>query len=155
MLLEPNPTNICFGCGGGNPRGMQLTFEQDDDARRIRASIRLGPEYQGGPGFIHGGVIAAVLDEAMSKVSRFGAIRAVTAELTIEYLKPVSVNELLFVEAHETEQKGRVLRRAAEIRSEEGVVLARGRARFIEIGPREEGASSSPHAREAMGNHNP
>ncbi|MGH7001768.1 MAG: PaaI family thioesterase [Stellaceae bacterium] len=156
MLLEPNPANICFGCGGGNPRGMRLTFEQDDEARCIRASIRLGPEYQGGPGFIHGGVIASVLDEAMSKVSRFRSIRAVTAELTIEYLKPVSVDELLIVKAHETEQKGRVLHRVAEIRSEEGAILARGRARFIEIGPREDGSEpASQRAREAMGNHNP
>lgn len=156
MLLEPNPANICFGCGGGNPRGMQLAFEQDDAAHRIRASIRLGPEYQGGPGFIHGGVIATVLDEVMSKVSRFREVRAVTAELVIEYLKPVSTDELLVVEGYETDRKGRVLHRAAEIRNEEGVVLARGRGRFIEIGPREDGPSPvSPQSQGAMGDHNP
>ena len=71
MLLKPNPTNSCFGCGGANPRGMLLTFEQDDATQRIRGDFRLGAEYQGGGGFIHGGIIALVLDEVMGKVSRF------------------------------------------------------------------------------------
>ena len=52
-------------------RGMQLTFEQDDAAQRIRGQFRLGAEYQGGPGFVHGGIIATLLDEVMGKVSRF------------------------------------------------------------------------------------
>ena len=63
---------------------MQLTFEQDEAARRIRGMFRLGAEYQGGAGFIHGGIIATVLDEVMGKVSRFRDVRAVTAELSIE-----------------------------------------------------------------------
>ena len=81
MLLKPNPENICFGCGGANARGMQLTFEQDDASNKIRGAFRLGPEYQGGTGFIHGGIIATVLDEVMGKVCRFRGVRAVTAEL--------------------------------------------------------------------------
>jgi hypothetical protein len=64
MLLSPNPTNICFGCGGANARGMKLTFEQDGNTKRIRGAFKLAAEYQGGPGFIHGGIIATVLDEA-------------------------------------------------------------------------------------------
>ena len=88
MLLTPNPTNSCFGCGGANPRSMLLTFEQDDATQHIRGNFRLGAEYQGGGGFIHGGIIALVLDEAMGKVNRFKNVRAVTAEITIEYIRP-------------------------------------------------------------------
>ena len=47
MLLAPNPTNICFGCGGANARGMKLTFEQDDSTKRIRGAFKLAAEYQG------------------------------------------------------------------------------------------------------------
>ncbi len=98
MLLKPNPANLCFGCGGANERGMLLTFEQDDAAQRIRGNFRLGAEYQGGAGFIHGGIIATVLDEVMGKVCRFRGVHAVTAELSIEYLKPVPVDADLVVE---------------------------------------------------------
>ena len=93
MRLEPGPANACFGCGGANPRGMKLTFEQDDAARRIRGAFRVGAEYQGGPGFVHGGIIATLLDEVMGKVNRFRNVRAVTAELQVEYLRPVPVDE--------------------------------------------------------------
>ena len=131
MLLKPNPENICFGCGGANARGMLLAFEQDDAAQRIRGDFRLGAEYQGGPGFIHGGIIATVLDEVMGKVCRFRGVRAVTAELSIEYLKPVPVDADLVVEGYEVEMKGRNLFLAGDIRDVSGKVLARGKGRFV------------------------
>ena len=133
MLLEPNPTNVCFGCGGANSRGMRLRFAQDEAARRIRGKLRIGAEYQGGFGFVHGGIIATVLDEVMGKANRFRGVRAVTAELTIEYLKPVPVQEDLLVEGWEIERNGRNLYHAGEIRDASGVLLARGRGRFVEI----------------------
>jgi uncharacterized protein (TIGR00369 family) len=133
MLLEPKPDNRCFGCGGGNPRGMRLTFEQDEAGQRIHGRFRLGAEYSGGPGFIHGGIIATLLDEAMAKVGRFRQVRAVTAELVIEFLKFVAVDDDLIVEAREVEKNGRVLYRTGEIRNSDGELLARGRGRFIEI----------------------
>ncbi|HET7839954.1 MAG TPA: PaaI family thioesterase [Candidatus Acidoferrales bacterium] len=136
MLLKPNPTNHCFGCGGANERGMQLTFEQDDEARQIRGIMRLGAEYQGGAGFVHGGIVATLLDEVMAKVSRFGQDYAVTAQLTIEYLKPVPVDEELIVKGWEVERDGRNLLREGEIRDASGAVLARGKGRFVVIDPK-------------------
>ena len=125
MLIEPNPTNVCFGCGGGNARGMQLTFEQDDAARKIIGRFRLGAEYQGAFGIIHGGVIAVVLDEVMGKVCRFRGVRAVTAEMNIEYLKPVWVDADLVVKGYEKEITGRNLHLVGEIQDASGNVLAR------------------------------
>jgi uncharacterized protein (TIGR00369 family) len=133
IRLAPNPSNKCFGCGGDNDGGMKLTFEQDNVNRRIVGQFVLGERYQGGAGFAHGGVIALLLDEAMGKVCRFREVRAVTAELTVEYLKPVGVNKEIVVEGHEMEMKGRNLFLAGEIRDVEGQVLARGKGRFVVI----------------------
>jgi uncharacterized protein (TIGR00369 family) len=133
MLLKPNPTNYCFGCGGANPRGMQLTFEQDDETQRIRGRFRIPADYQGGAGFVHGGIIAMLLDEAMAKVSRFAKDHAVTGEITVEYRKPVRVGEEITVEGWEVGREGRLRKREGEIRDASGAVLASGRARFIEI----------------------
>jgi len=133
MLLKPNATNNCFGCGGANARGMQLTFEQDDAARRIRGSFRLSSDYQGGTGFVHGGIVATLLDEVMAKVSRFEGDHAVTGELTVEYVQPVPVDRDLLVEGWEIERKGRNLLRQGEIRDASGAILARGKGRFVQI----------------------
>ena len=134
ITLAPNPANKCFGCGGANEAGMKLTFEQDNAKRKIVGRFILGEAYQGGGGMAHGGIIATLLDEAMGKVCRFREVRAVTAELTVQYLKPVKVDEEIIVEGFETEQKGRNLFLAGEIRNNAGAVLARGSGRFVVIG---------------------
>ena len=135
MILTPNPANGCFGCGGANERGMQLTFEPDDASRRIRGVFRVAPQFQGGPGFVHGGIIATLLDEVMAKVSRFEKDYAVTGSLHIEYLKPVPIGEELNVEGWETGRDGRVRMRQGEIRNSSGALLARGTGKFVEVDP--------------------
>jgi uncharacterized protein (TIGR00369 family) len=131
IQLAPNSTNNCFGCGGANDAGMKLTFEQNNTTRRIMGRFVLGPRYQGGGGMAHGGIIAMLMDEAMGKVCRFRNARAVTAELTVQYLKPVRVDQEIVVEAYESEQKGRNLFQVGEIRNAAGDLLARGTARFV------------------------
>ena len=134
ITLAPNPANKCFGCGGANDAGMKLTFEQDNAKRKIVGRFILGEAYQGGGGMAHGGIIATLLDEAMGKVCRFREVRAVTAELTVQYLKPVKVDQEIIVEGFETDQQGRNLFLAGEIRNNAGEVLARGTGRFVVIG---------------------
>ncbi|HEX9759458.1 MAG TPA: PaaI family thioesterase [Candidatus Acidoferrales bacterium] len=131
--LQVRPDNPCFGCGGANPRGMKLEFESDEARRRIIGRFRLGEEYQGGPGFLHGGIIATLLDEAMGKMNRFSGATAVTAELNVEYHRPVRVNEEIVVEAFEVKQEGRELFHESEIRNTAGDLLARGRGRFVSV----------------------
>jgi len=133
MKLDPKPDNPCFGCGGANPRGMRLSFEQDDARQRIVGRFRLGEEFQGGSGFLHGGIIALLLDEAMGKAARFHGEQAVTAELRVEYKKPIRVNMDIIVEGFVARRDGRQLYHEGEIRDEAGDLLARGEGRFVII----------------------
>ncbi len=146
ITLAPNPTNKCFGCGGANDRGMKLTFVQDNVNKRIVGKFILGEAYQGGGGMGHGGIIALLLDEVMGKVCRFREVRAVTAELTIQYLKPVRVDEEIVVEGYEAEVKGRNLFLVGEIRSGAGLLLAKGAGRFVVIGQKEKPAIEAQSA---------
>jgi uncharacterized protein (TIGR00369 family) len=132
---ETPPPNVCFGCGAANTAGMHLVFERDDVARRVRGRFRLSARYQGAPGMIHGGIIAVLLDEALGKACRFHDVRAVTAELAVEYLRPVKVDEEISVEAFVHERKERNLFVEGEIRDVAGRVLARGRGRFVIVDP--------------------
>ena len=93
---------------------MKLTFEQDTEKRKIIGRFVLGERYQGGGGMAHGGIIATLLDEAMGKVCRFREVRAVTAELSVEYLKPVGVQSEIVVEGWEMACKGRNGHRQSE-----------------------------------------
>jgi uncharacterized protein (TIGR00369 family) len=133
MRLDPKPENPCFGCGGANARGMKLAFEQDDERQRIVGRFRLGDEYQGGSGFLHGGIIALLLDEAMGKASRFCGEHVVTADLRVEYLRPIRVDQEIVVEGFVARRDGRQLYHEGEIRNAAGNVLARGQGRFVII----------------------
>jgi uncharacterized protein (TIGR00369 family) len=134
LILEPNPVNNCFGCGGANDFGMKLAFELDQDQRRAKGVFVLGPRYAGGAGFAHGGIIAVLLDEAMGKISKLNDERAVTAELNIEYRKPVPVDVEIVVSGWQENEKGRNRFRVGEIHDTQGSLLARGRGRFVVVG---------------------
>jgi len=144
MKLDPRPDNHCFGCGGANVRGMHLSFEQDDERQRIVGRFCLGEEFQGGSGYLHGGIIALLLDEVMSKASRFHAQHAVTAELRVEYKRPIRVNTDIIVEGFVTRREGRQLYHEGEIRNQAGDLLARGDGRFVVIDREKFAASREP-----------
>jgi uncharacterized protein (TIGR00369 family) len=146
MRLTARPENACFGCGGGNPRGLKLEFDAEPALRKISGRFRLGAEYQGGGGNLHGGIIALLLDEAMGKLCRFSDVRAVTAELSVEYLKPIRAEEEISVAAFEDGREGRRLYHRAEIRDSAGTLLARGKGRFVIVqarGKPEEGSRAT------------
>ncbi len=132
-MTDASDTNPCFGCGGANPTGMHLTFERDESRQRVVGRFRVGAAFQGGTGFLHGGIIATILDEAMSKASGFSGVRAVTANLTVEYLRPILIDQEIVVEGFSTRREGRQLYHEGEIRNASGVLLARGRGRFVVV----------------------
>src|SRR3982074_3261936 len=130
------PKNYCFVCGPDNAEGMQLKFAYDRSRKRFVCRFRLDKRYTGPPGHCHGGIIATILDEAMGKVNKLRQVIALTSEITINYLKPVPLNQPLRVESREVKVKGRKHINMAEILNEKGEVLARSEGLFIAIVPK-------------------
>jgi len=136
IRLEPKAANNCFGCGGANESGMHLTFDLYVDEGKTRGKFVLGSRYGGGAGFAHGGIIALLLDEAMGKISKLTEELAVTADLSVEYRKPVPLADEILVEGWQEREEGRNRFRVGEIRDAAGNLLARGRGRFVVVGQR-------------------
>src|SRR6202167_3544165 len=127
--------NYCFACGKSNPDGMKLRFFYDEERNCFVCRFRLGKRYTGPPGHCHGGIIATILDEAMGKVNKLRQVVALTSEMTVNFLKPVPLNQPLRVESREEKVSGRVHINIGEILNQQGEVLARGRATFIAVDP--------------------
>jgi uncharacterized protein (TIGR00369 family) len=123
--------NFCFGCGRDNSHGMHLKFALDAIGKQFVCQFRLPRRYTGPPGHGHGGVIATILDEAMSKLNRLFDAPAATSRMTVEYLRPVPLNRPLEVWSKNLSKRGRRLTHAAEIRDHKGTVLARSRGVFV------------------------
>lgn len=127
------PKNHCFGCGKDNAEGMKLKFFIDEERQRTWCEFKLSRRYQGPPGHAHGGIIATILDEAMGKVNKLRHVIALTKSMEIVYMKPVPLGQKLVVEGHEQKVEGRKHTNVAEIRTQEGEVLARSTGLFIAV----------------------
>lgn len=132
----PLTKNLCFACGKDNPAGMHLKFTLDRERKRSTCHFRLTQRYTGPPGYCHGGIIATILDDAMSKLNKLHDVIAATSKMTVEYLRPVPLRRPLRVQSHEVSKRGRRLTRIAEIFDEKGTLLARSRGVFVIIDPR-------------------
>ncbi len=128
--------NHCFGCGTDNPQGLHLAFDvSQDEAGGITATslLTMTRLHEGPPGYIHGGMIATLLDEAMSKLNRPLNVLAMTRSLTVEYLRPSPLYVPLRLVGTHVSRDGRKLRHSAELQAADGTVLARGEGFFLVV----------------------
>lgn len=130
--LSHGALNRCFGCGERNKTGLRLRFYMDEK-HVIVCRVRLAKRFEGPPGHAHGGVIATLLDESMSKANRQFGVLAMTRQMEVEYLKPVPLGVRLLLTGRHVSAEGRKHRCEAELTNEKGELLAGGKALFIEV----------------------
>jgi uncharacterized protein (TIGR00369 family) len=126
----------CFGCSPINPQGLHLTFTLDTTvpgSPTATAQVQLTQMHEGPPGHIHGGIIATLMDEAMSKLNRPLNAVAMTRHMEIDYLRPSPLNQPLTLTSHHLSRKGRKLFHQAELRNQTGQLLATAKGLFIII----------------------
>jgi uncharacterized protein (TIGR00369 family) len=77
----------CFGCGPAHPSGLHVRVFRTDDG--VVSPVVVPRAYEGPPGAVHGGIVAAYLDEILGgAVVRATGKVAVTGELTVRYVRP-------------------------------------------------------------------
>lgn len=121
--------NYCFICGKENPKGLKLTFESEGG--RARCEFTLSSEYQGYKGIVHGGIISAIIDEACAYATLSLGFKATTARINIRFKRPAFVGEKLIVESIAKVLRSKLVEASAEIRNQNGEVVAEGEAKFI------------------------
>ena len=113
-LNDQTDYGLCFACGPRNPYGLKLHFERDGD--RIVSRFTALEEYQGFPGYLHGGIITALLDEVMSRVSIVNQNRwSMTAGIDVHFRKPVFIGQEVTAVAEHLETNRRVVTAQAEL----------------------------------------
>jgi acyl-coenzyme A thioesterase PaaI-like protein len=105
--------HACFGCGDDNPIGLHLKFTPEGDG--VRASFIPGPEHQGFDEVVHGGIISAVLDEAMAWATAHAGLWAVTGEMRVRFRQPLKIGDLTTVVARVSGTRGRLVKATAEL----------------------------------------
>lgn len=120
----------CVVCGRNGPGALGLDFTVNPDGS-VSASFTDGSSYEGYAGVLHGGVLSAVVDGAMTNCLFAHGIEAVTGELTVRFRRPVLSDAQLTVTARLAPSKPPLYYLEAEI-SQHGEVKVVAKAKFMD-----------------------
>jgi uncharacterized protein (TIGR00369 family) len=113
---------MCFGCGPDNPIGLRLTFAWVGGRYETRWTPQAA--HQGWAGRAHGGIVALVLDEILSRAAlTTHGLHWVTAELTTRLVRPARVGVPLVGRAWVRSARSRLIVCDGEVREAEGEAL--------------------------------
>jgi acyl-coenzyme A thioesterase PaaI-like protein len=118
---------MCFVCGLSNPFGLKMAFYEDHAAGEVRTEVTVPDVYQGYPGVVHGGIVAAILDEVSARAvfTRGNDDEFMTTvRLTIRYRQPTPTETPLVGVGRVLRTSGIGARVAGEIRLPDGTVSA-------------------------------
>jgi acyl-coenzyme A thioesterase PaaI-like protein len=125
--------------GLANPLAPPITVGRAGDRAAI-ASVRFGSAYEGPPGCVHGGFVAAAFDEVLGFVQSLSGSPGMTGTLTVRYRRPTPLHRELRIEAELVRVEGRKIYTAGRLRAgdeltaeAEGLFISVGRGRFQDL----------------------
>jgi len=136
-LVSDGPEARCFGCGQRNEHGLRLRFRRTGPAA-VEAAYQAPEHFAGAPGVVHGGIQAALLDEALGFAANAADDRRdfdiVTVEFSLRYRRPAPTGQPLRIRGRLLRSEGRDFWMAGEIVDACEVVLTVAEARWRRIG---------------------
>jgi acyl-coenzyme A thioesterase PaaI-like protein len=130
--VPPHHDPACWGCGESNPTGIRLPTPEREGLEEYEAWVQFDERHQAGPGFVHGGLVAAALDEACGLLATWYRFPTVTVRIFVRYRRPVRINTELLLRAELESLRGRRIRvRGALTDGDEP--LAEARAAFLHV----------------------
>jgi len=115
VLNFPN----CFVCGSDNAQGLHVDFHADGPDG-CRAQYMARAEHTGWPGIVHGGLLFALMDEALAWALMYADLQGVTARGEFRFWSPARVGTPLVVTGRLASRRGKLVQARAEIRAANG-----------------------------------
>jgi len=130
-LNDETDYGLCFACGPRHLSGMRLRFERVGDT--VTTTLTARAEHQGFPGYLHGGVISALLDEAMSRVSLLEGRWTLTARMDVRFRRPVLIGQLVTAVAELSRGHARSIETRGRVELPDGVVAAEATGTYVYV----------------------
>ena len=133
MKKQPN-SEMCFVCGRKNPVGLYMRFH-DNGESEVVSGFTVPEHYQGYPGIVHGGVVAAMLDEVVARVSMIGDPHhfMMSVKLAILYRHPVPVSTPLKIIGKIVRLRGRLGKAEGKIYLPDGTLACEAAMTLADI----------------------
>lgn len=91
--------------GLANPLSPPMSMQYSPE--RITAQVTFGAAFEGPPGCVHGGYIAAVFDELLGSAQSLSGTSGMTANLSVDYRRPTPLKTPIEMEAWLERRDGR------------------------------------------------
>jgi len=132
VTLHHMVTKDNFVSGDLEGNRLRIRYFLDED-RQLREKVWFGPGTQGPPGHVHGGSLAAVLDEAMGGAAWLAGHMVVAAQITVSYKEMLPLETCCLVESRVANVDGRKVRTEAEVMDRNGKVFSTATGLFITL----------------------
>jgi acyl-coenzyme A thioesterase PaaI-like protein len=116
--------------GLSHPIAPQLSLDVLDG--HASGEVVIGPVFQGGPGLVHGGIVALLIDHAMGCVAAGPDRPAMTVRLGLRYRRPTPLGVPLTVSVALDRIEGRQLHLSASITAQ-GEITVEAEAVFLTL----------------------
>ena len=133
LALRERLHGQCVLCGANHPHGLRLRFSVHEDGH-VESTCDCPRNWQGYTGHLHGGVISALLDSAMTNCLFAHGHMGMTGELKVRFLKPVLVEQSAVISAHLIESHGPLFCLSATL-TQDNMLKARATAKFMQVAP--------------------
>lgn len=133
MNKEFRDDRVCFVCGEKNPIGLKLKLRTDPERGESAAEVTFADHFQGWAGIVHGGLVAAVLDEAMIYAAGAKGLKCVTAEITVRYVEPAATGIAYALKGRFVEDKGRIVLAESALLDAEGREVAWATGKLFKV----------------------
>ena len=101
--------------GLANPLAPPARYEQHADEHCVRGEVEFGSTFEGAPGIVHGGFLAALLDEVLGVATSYSGDPGMTREYTLRYHHPTRIKVPLRFEARFDRREGRKIFVSADV----------------------------------------
>jgi acyl-coenzyme A thioesterase PaaI-like protein len=120
--------------GLSNPLSPPIVMDYEEDGGSVVAHVTFGPAYEGPPGCVHGGFVAAVFDDVLGATQSLSGTQGMTAHLAVDYRSPSPLGVPLHLRGWVDRHDGRKIWARAEMRAEDRL-CAEATALFIAMTP--------------------
>lgn len=131
--MELTDNHYCFACGSENKDGLNVQWVVE--GKTTHTEFIPPVKFQGWQGLVHGGIIATLLDEAMTRLAWIVCGGALTAEMTVRYLQPAKIGEKLYIKGEILIEKRKLVEMQAFVHKNDpdGPIIAKSTGKAIKV----------------------
>lgn len=128
---------ISGNCNAVSPQMKYFQPEGSEDKTPLTGKVVFGPAYEGPPGLVHGGYIAACMDEVFGIAVSHSEIKepCMTGTLKVIYRAPVPLQQEITYQSWVEREEGRKVFAKCTVHDQQGHLCCEGEAIFLKVDP--------------------